>query len=312
VEVGAHVLKSKGFNWKVNFAVAKNNQKILELPENERAKNRQGGTIIADAQSGEDIEVGGFAEGERPFAIYAFQVDGVFATDEEAAKWNETKVDRMATANGLVVGKKAGDFIFRDVNGDNIIDQKDVVFMGYRTPTVTGGIQNTFSYKNFSLRVNADFALGHIISNSALARALGTGRAFNEGAPAEALGDDIWRQAGDTDKRYARFSLGDADIGQKNYIRSSSVGVNNMYASDVSAMFDKGDFLALREITLGYTLDGSYLKFIKAQSVNVFASVFNLGYLSKYKGMNPEVYTGYDPGGYPRPRQISMGANIKF
>jgi TonB-linked SusC/RagA family outer membrane protein len=312
IEAGAHIIKAKDFNWRMNVAWAKNNQKILKLPENERDKNRQGGAIIADPLTGKDIEVGGFAEGERPYAIYAFKVDGIFATDEEAAIWNQTHVDQLATANGISVGKRAGDYIFRDVNGDHIIDQKDVVFIGYRTPNVTGGIQNTISYKQFSLRVNADFALGHMISNGALARALGTGRAFNEGAPSEALGDDIWRQAGDVNKRYARFSLGDADIGQKNYIRSSAVGVNNMYGSDVSAMFDKGDFLAFREVTLSYTLPTNAVKVIKAQSLNVFASVYNLGYLTKYKGMNPEVYTGYDPGGYPRPRQISLGANIKF
>ncbi len=46
--------------------------------------------------------------------------------------------------------------------------------------------------------------------------------------------------------------------------------------------------------------------------MNVFASVFNLGYITKYKGLNPESYAGFDPGGYPRPRQFSLGATLKF
>lgn len=312
VEIGAEVLKIKDFSWRLNFSFAKNNQKILKLPDNGRAKNRQGGTVIADPVTGEDIEVGGFAEGERPYGLYVYKVDGIFSTEEEAQKWNATYTDRLATSNGLAVKKHAGDYIFRDVNGDNIIDQKDVVFIGYRTPDIIGGIQNTFSYKNFSLRFNADYALGHMISNGALARALGTGRAFNEGAPAEALGNNIWQKEGDTGKRYARFSLGDADIGQKNYIRSSAVGINNSYASDVSSMFDKGNFLALRELTLAYDLPNHASKKIGAANVNVFLSIYNLGYISSYKGMNPEVYTGYDPGGYPRPRQFSIGANVRF
>ena len=312
IELGAEAVRINDFSWRINATFARNNQKILKLPDNGRAKNRQGGTIIADPVTGKDIEVGGFAEGERPYALYVFQTDGVFATEEAAQKWNAQYTDRMVTTNGLTVKKHAGDYIFRDLNGDNIIDQKDVVLIGYRTPNMLGGIQNTFTYKGLSLRFNADYALGHMISNGALARALGTGRAFNEGAPSEALGSDIWQKEGDTGKRYARFSLGDADVGQKNYIRGSSVGVNNSYASDVSALFDKGDFLALRELTLAYDLPKPAAKKIGAANINVFASIYNLGYLSAYKGLNPEVYTGYDPGGYPRPRQISLGANLRF
>ena len=80
----------------------------------------------------------------------------------------------------------------------------------------------------------------------------------------------------------------------------------------MSALFDKGDFLALRELTLAYDLPKPAAKKIGAANINVFASIYNLGYLSAYKGLNPEVYTGYDPGGYPRPRQISLGANLRF
>jgi hypothetical protein len=51
---------------------------------------------------------------------------------------------------------------------------------------------------------------------------------------------------------------------------------------------------------------------IHATGMNVFFSVYNLGYLTAYKGLNPEIYTGYDPGGYPRPRQYSLGATLRF
>jgi hypothetical protein len=44
----------------------------------------------------------------------------------------------------------------------------------------------------------------------------------------------------------------------------------------------------------------------------VFASVNNIGYITGYKGFNPETYTGVDGGGYPRPRQYSLGATLKF
>lgn len=77
-------------------------------------------------------------------------------------------------------------------------------------------------------------------------------------------------------------------------------------------MYDKGDFLAFRQISISYNLPKDILNKIHATGMNVFASVYNLGYITKYKGQNPESYTGFDPGGYPRPRQFSLGATVKF
>lgn len=312
VELGAGVLKIQSFSWRTNFSFAYNKTTILELPDNGRLKNRQGGDLVYDPNSKQLVEAGGFAEGERPYAMYAYKVLGVFATDAEAAAWNAAKKDNLASPQGIILGKRAGDFIFADINNDGVIDTKDQVFMGYRTPTVTGGMQNTFSCKGISMRVTFDYAMGHMISNGALARSLGQGRAFNEGAPAEALGPDIWQKPGDAGKKYARFSFADFDFGQRNYLRAGTLGINNSYASDVSALIEKGNFVALREISFAYDLPAYIMRHIRSTGMNVFASIYNVGYLTGYKGLNPETYTGFDPGGYPRPRQFSLGATVRF
>jgi TonB-linked SusC/RagA family outer membrane protein len=312
IDLGGTVIKGKNFTWRTSVAFAKNNQKVIQLPDNGRANNRQGGDIIYDKGTKTNIEVGGIAEGERPFAMYAYNVLGVFATEADAAAWNAKTKDNLASPQGIIAKKHAGDFIFEDVNGDGIIDTKDQVFMGYRSPDITGGWQNTFSYKNISLRVGLDYALGHVISNGALARSLGQGRAFNEGAPEEALGPDIWQKEGDVGKKYARFSFADFDFGQRNYLRSSTLGNNNSYGSDVSALIEKGDFVALREITLTYELPASIMKKIHSTGLTVFASVFNVAYITKYSGINPETYSGFDAIGYPRPRQFTLGGTLRF
>lgn len=312
IELGGTVVNAKDFTWRANFSFAYNKTVVKELPANGRLKNRQGGDVVYDAASKQLIEAGGFAEGERPYGLWAYKVLGVFATEAEAAAWNATTKDNLASPSGITVKKHAGDFQFADVNGDGIIDSKDQVFMGYRTPDKIGGMQNTFTYKGISLRVAIDYAMGHLITNGALARSLGQGRAFNEGAPAEALGGDIWQKEGDAGKKYARFSFADYDFGQRNYLRNATLGVNQSYGSDVSVMYEKGDFLAFREIAVSYEIPKGLLKKIHSTGMNVFASVYNLGYITKYKGQNPESYTGFDPGGYPRPRQFSLGATLRF
>ena len=312
VELGAEVIRAGAFAWKSNFSFAFNRTVITRLPSNGHPKNRQNGQVVWDPVSKQNIEQGGYAEGERPFGIWAFKVLGVFSTDAEAAAWNAKIKDNLASPSGITVGKHAGDYIFADVNGDGVIDQKDQVFMGYRTPSILGGWQNTFTYKGISLRVTMDYALGHLISNGALARSLGQGRAFNEGAPKTALGPDIWQKEGDVGKKYARFSFADYDFGQRNYLRNASLGTNYSYSSDVSTMIQKGDFLAFREISIGYDIPKELLRRTHFTGLNVFASVNNLGYITGYQGFNPETYTGVDGGGYPRPRQYSLGATLKF
>lgn len=312
VELSALVIQAGAFGWKTNFSIATNTTVITKLPPNGRAKNRQGGDIIYDPKTKQNIEAGGYAEGERVGGLWAYKALGVFSTDAEAAAWNAKIKDNLASPAGILTGKHAGDYIWADINNDGVIDTKDQVFMGYRTPKIIGGMQNTFSYKGFSLRVAIDFATGHLISNGALARSLGQGRAFNEGAPKQALGPDIWQKEGDVGKKYARFSFADYDFGQRNYLRGATLGVNQSYSSDASPMLEKGDFLAFREIALSYELTQHLARKIRASSLNVFASVNNLGYITKYSGMNPESYTGFDDGSYPRPRQYSLGATLKF
>lgn len=314
VEIGleAQVIHAGAFSWKTNFSFAFNRTVITKLPANGHPRNRQNGQVVWDPGTKQNIEQGGYAEGERPFGIWAFKVLGVFSTDAEAAAWNAKIKDNLASPSGITVGKHAGDYIFADVNGDGVIDQKDQVFMGYRTPSILGGMQNTFSWRGISMRITMDYALGHMISNGALARSLGQGRAYNEGAPREALGPDIWQKEGDVGKKYARFSFADYDFGQRNYLRNASLGTNYTYSSDVSTMIQKGDFLAFREISIGYDIPKDLLRRAHIVGLNVFASVNNIGYITGYKGFNPETYTGVDGGGYPRPRQYSLGATLKF
>ncbi len=80
------------------------------------------------------------------------------------------KKDNLASPLGITAKKHAGDFIFDDINNDNVIDTKDQVFMGYRK---IDGMQNTFGYKGISLLFTMDYALGHIISNGAFGKIAG-------------------------------------------------------------------------------------------------------------------------------------------
>ncbi|GAB3708414.1 TonB-dependent receptor [Spirosoma flavus] len=314
VEIGATVLKAGAFSWNTNFSFAFNRTTVVKLPPNGRDKNRINGGAVYDPALGRDIEVGGYAEGERPGGVWAWQSNGIYSTDEEA---KGAPKDLITTSVALGKPKHGGDVNWADLNKDGQIDGKDLVFQGWRVPDKIGGMQNTFSWKGITVRFTMDYALGHIISNGALARSMGQARASNEGAPSQALNDDVWQNPGDVGKKYPRFSFGDADFGYRNHLRgASAVGYTQVglegYSTDNSIYISKGDWLAFREVSVSYQVPKTITNRIKTGSVQLNAGVYNLGYLTGYTGLNPEVYKGFDEGGYPRPRQFTFGATIRF
>ena len=58
-----------------------------------------------------------------------------------------------------------GDVDFLDADGNNIINSRDMVYVGNQYPKATGGFSNAFSYKNLSLMVRMDYTLGQTIYN---------------------------------------------------------------------------------------------------------------------------------------------------
>lgn len=316
IELDAKILEMNGFLWNSTFTFAYNRTVIVELPQNGREQNRINGGLVYDPVLKKEIWVGGYAEGERPLGLWAWKSNGIFATDAEAAA--SPIKDMLVPAANLGKVKHAGDVNWADLNGDNLIDGKDMAFMGYRVPDKIGGFQNTFSYKGFILKINMDYAMGHVISDGELARAMGQGRSSNEGAPRQAIGEDIWKNQGDAGKLYPRFSFADYDLGFRNHLRFSSlsgysgVGLDNSYGVDNSIYYSKGDFLAFREISLSYNLPKKVSKMLYMNNIMLNAGVYNIGYLTSYSGLNPEVYKGYDEGGYPRPRQFTFGATLQF
>jgi hypothetical protein len=286
----------------------------LKLPDNGRAKNRINGGTIFDPATGEYIDAGGLAEGERFGGLWAFQLDGVYSTNAEAA---EAPVDQFVSGNKQGKPKVGGDAKWRDLDSNGIIDARDVVFMGYRTPDKFGGWVNTFIYKGISLRFVVDYAFGHVINNGPMARGMANGR-NNEAMPSLALGNETWQKEGDV-ANYPRWdNASDYDNGYRNHLRQlSSVGVlalglDDGYGSDVSQYYQKGDFLAFREISITYQIPKLISERIGIPGLTVNAGAYNLGYWTPYDGLSPEIYKGYDEGIYPRPRQFTIGVKASF
>lgn len=304
IELNAVPVSTRDFSWTVTASFSWYRSIVLRLPDNGEKKNRVNGNYIYDPKSNSLVKVGGFAEGERFGVRYAYHYLGVYQTEEEAA---EAPYDELASGRT----KHAGDAIWEDRNGDGKINVYDMVFMGYIRPDKTGGIVNEFKWKNLSARVVMDFAAGHVIDNGFKAMVLASFR-NNVNTIHEAL-YDTWTPD-NPGATYPKFTVqSDADYKYRNYLRTGN-GIGNSATgySNNSLFYRKGDYLAFREVSLTYTLPKKLTDKIRLGGAQIFAGVYNIGYLTGYDGMMPEIYTGLDYGIYPRPRQFNMGINVQF
>ncbi|QEC52395.1 TonB-linked SusC/RagA family outer membrane protein [Anseongella ginsenosidimutans] len=317
LELGAAILQNSAFKWNTSLTFSFNRLIVMELPENGNEKNRVNGGLIYDKALGDYIMVGGLAEGERIGGVWAYNMLGVYATDEDAAN---APYDTKVAGAWLNVPdgeqqKVGGDAIWEDLDGNGIIDDRDVIFMGYTSPDKFGGMVNSFSWKGFSARLVVDYALGHVINNSWRARANGNAR-NRVMTLTDVTSGEMWWNQGDQAK-YPRYNAAsDWDNGKRNHVRQidsyDGVGVDVGYNTDNSLYFSKGDFLAFREVSFSYRLPSELVAKRGINGITLTAGAYNLGYLTAFDGLSPEQYNGIEEGGYPRPLQFRFGIDVNF
>lgn len=290
IELSARITNSESaLSWDISMNAARVKNKILSLPYNGTENNRIGGVYVWDAARGDYAWMGGLQEGGRVGDMFAYKQVGVYATDEAAAAG---PVDMVVP--GADKTKYGGDVNWLDSDGNNIIDEKDRVYVGNIYPTWTGGLTNSLSYKGFSFLVRVDFTAGHTIDHYTRGTFLGQYHGDN------GLSTDLlrsWQKQGDVTD-IPRFYWADQQV-RSNLFRGNST------------LFEKGDFLAIREATLSYTVPGKILQKLKIASVRFNVTGNNLHYFTNFTGLNPED-GNRDNGRYPIPRNIIFGLNASF
>ncbi|MEG1562619.1 MAG: TonB-dependent receptor [Bacteroides sp.] len=326
IELAFKVIDRKEMKWNVSVNAAFNKNKILKLPNNGLERNRQNAYQVYDPKTKDLIWVGGYQEGQEPGALYAFKYEGVYKSYDEIpgnlkdiaykssgltlygpAAWaalpesEKTKIDKKGRVVAAALPIQPGDAKFKDVNGDGIIDDYDMVKVGNTIPRWTGGINTDFTWKDFSLFVRMDYALDyqlHDFSSSYIMGNLqGTFNTLNKTK-------DSWTPE-NPNAKYPTYVWAD-QLGKGNYQRRSSMFVHN------------GSYLAFREVALTYSLPKTLISKWNIQKLAFTVTGQNLGYLTAAKDLfspEPTEILGNDDlhlGGYPLPRSVIFGINLSF
>jgi hypothetical protein len=289
LELHATIVNSENWNWNIGGTYFTQKRYVMSLPDNGIENNRQGGIEVYDPDTGGTKFIGGLQEGQR------VGLDLVVGYIQTGVYQSQDQLDEHAGRRVMFANKpdfqQLGDVIWGDVNGDNIIDYRDRVILGRTTPDFFGGFTSDLTFKNFNLFVKTDFAVGHIIANNTRIRGMSQVQGFQNWTT-EIL--DSWTPE-NSNTNVARFDMTDP---QQNH------RIHN------SRYWEKGDYLALREVTLSYNVPGK-LVYNFFQNLRVYATGSNLAYFNKYSGHSPE-NGGVDNGTFPLPISYTLGLNLSF
>lgn len=291
--VNARALSRSSFTWDVSANFTTVNNEVLETfrgPDGEWAEIGTGAFSIA-ARVGEPMDV-----------IYGFEWVGVnSANGFPLYRKGDGTVIQRNVANGAYSVYNAADpsntATAATLSQLDIADGGDRQILGRTLPKWFGGVTNNFAYKNFTLEVFVRFSGGNHVYNRTKQEVLlnqdftNSGRDLLNAWSAENPNTDIPRM----------------------YINNNAQV--NQVGDAISRFVEKGDFVRVQNIVLGYAVPRAALeKFAdsKIRNVRLFGQVQNAFTITGYSGLDPELGIGFDFNTNPLNRTYTVGINVGF
>jgi TonB-linked SusC/RagA family outer membrane protein len=254
-------------------------------------KPRYGNSLDKYYHSGEERWSGIF---------WGYQVVGRFQSQEQI---NNYKVNNDGQGNKTQL---PGDFIYKDVNGDGVIDEQDTRPIGYNAggqPDIYGGLDITLNWKGFDF--TADFSYSGLYSYN---RNWEARWPFQNGGSLLKDYTDRWHREDYTDLnspwipgKYPALRFNDPS--HSNYNKNSTFWLINIRA------------FRLRTLELGYTIPKRLTDQVKINQVRFYANAYDLFSLDNLKKnasfLDPEI-TSDNGLQYPQSKFVNVGVNLTF
>lgn len=226
--------------------------------------------------------------GQSYNSFFGYQTLGIFQNDQQVLNYKNK-------SGGLIQPKaRPGDFIFADLNGDGVIsdDNLDKTFLGTNLPKYTFGFTINMDFKGFDFMAFAQGVAGNKIFQGLRRLDILTGNYSTKAL-------SRWHGEG-TSSTFPRLTDSDPN---GNFSRMSDF------------YLEKGDYLRLKVVQLGYTLPSHLFSRLGVSRFRVYVTAENLLTLTNYTGYDPEVgggVFGIDRGQYPQARTFLGGVQLQF
>lgn len=285
--VSADILRDSEFKWNTSFNITTTQNRVIALADG------LDNIIGADESQLEitNITVPGKSIGQ----LYLYPTGGVDA---------ETGLRVFYGSNGeRLLFDYTSDAGWLNEDGTPYTGDLNPVICGNTLPTWYGGWSNTFSYKNFDMSIFFQFSGGNYIYN---------------GTKATVSDMRYWNNSKEVLENYWTEDRKDAMFPKPIY----GDNISNGSSYPISDWVEKGDYLRLKNISLGYTFNTkNWASAIGISKLRVYAQAQNLFVLTGYSGMDPEVMSnttnatlapGTDKNTLPQARTFTFGVNLAF
>ncbi len=223
--------------------------------------------------------------GREAGAFFLYETAGTIKTIEQRDAYRQFP----SRANAQL-----GDLIYVDHNENGDIDIGDRHYHGSGLPDYELGFNFNWSYKGWDLSSNLFASIGAKILN---------------GTKAEAINRERHRDL---------VNMWSPDNPTSNIPTNSDTGSGAFnYTGDTDIWVENGDFLRVKQITLGYSLPNDIINKIGITKLRMYLSAQNALTFTKYSGYDPEIggsilRRGVDRARYPLSALYTLGFNLKF
>ncbi|MCD7926912.1 MAG: TonB-dependent receptor [Bacteroides sp.] len=211
----------------------------------------------------------------RPLNAYKGLIaEGLFTSEEEIKNHPEQVLSSTAV--------KVGDIKYKDLNGDNKIDENDMTYIGQpEIPQISYGFGASVNYKGW----DASFFFQGVAKRSIMLNGIAPFAGDSQGV-LQWVADNYWNEDNpNPNAEYPRLTNG---------INQNSTVASTYWLRD-------GSYIRLKSVELGYTY-----KFAR-----VYLSGQNLLTFSKFKIWDPELYTSNGLK-YPTQKTVTVGVQFTF
>ncbi|WP_242083258.1 SusC/RagA family TonB-linked outer membrane protein [Aestuariivivens sediminis] len=295
LQITSFNISKNNFSWRTDFNISFNRNEVKDL----------GGAsaIPVGTGGGWQNSVGRVIVGEPIGTMFGLEFDGIYQIDDFT--WDNNSDPSIPHDDRTYVLKEGlpvytgtalpGRMKYEDVNGDGFINDDDRKVIGDSNPDHFGGINNTFTYKNWDLSVFFQWSYGNDIYNATKVRLNGVQPWMNID---QAYFENHWTPE-NPNNSYPAYGAIDQQIASSYYV-------------------EDGSYLRLRTVSIGYKLPKEITDKLGINSLKFNLIGNNLATWTNYTGWDPEVnfnnplLTGFDRIAYPRARNFTFSLTATF
>ena len=279
-----HNMEGHGLKWTTSLNFSTNRNKVLSLGTNQQI---YAGDLSTSVFPSATFKSGILLVGKPIGSFYGYVFNGIWQTQQQIV------------ASGTKAAVLPGDPMYKDLNGDSLINGSDRTIIGHALPKFTYGMTNTFNLGRFTLDVFIQGVYGNDILDENLYEVENGSPNFNKLAY---VATDSWTGPG-TSNTLPRIS--------------STLRRSTGITSDV---IKSGSYLRFKTVTLAYDLPLPKITRVFKTST-VYVTIQNLATITKYPGYDPEVNSfpssnylslGTDYNAYPNYRSYLLGVRFGF